>query len=169
MDLGKFTGQVVYDATQDLYFLELRGVRLPFKTNPIEATEVKLVAPGKTDKDKNSTLLLGLLGKNVHQAILLINPDEAMELAPEISDIQRYVQMVNPKKFGGVVYTQSNDERIAVRSLEDATSRKPIVQIKGPESGAEATRVSVLGTGQFVIEGKTSKKSTRQRTSYRSR
>ena len=160
--IGKFAGQVVYDSEKELYFLELRGARLPFKTSPIEALKVKLQAPGKNDKEKNSALLLGLLGKDVLHTTILINPDEENEIEPAVSDLMLYLQMVNPRKVAGLAYTkpggklkQSTIKGPQIQSFEDASAQETIVLIKGPKFGAKETVVRVLGEGRFVIEGRT--------------
>ena len=42
-----------------------------------------------------------------------------------------------------------------IQALKDAKPETPIIQIKGPGSGASKTRVAVLGDGKVVVEGKT--------------
>lgn len=163
MKLGKFVGRVVYDSEKEYYFLELRGARFPFKTDPREVLKVSLEAPGKDELAKNSALLLGLLSKKVLHTTILINPDEENEVMPAVTDLKRYLQMVNPKKFAGIAYTKPGGKLkksvvkgSQVQSLEDdATPRTPLVQIRGPKGGANSTAVRVLGGGKFIIEGKT--------------
>ncbi|KKK71186.1 hypothetical protein LCGC14_2916450, partial [marine sediment metagenome] len=106
MNLGKFFGQVTYDEEQDYYFLELRGARFPFKTSPIEAQDVLLEAPGKDILEKNTSLLYGIMGKEVLNATLLIDPNEEDEVMPAANDIARYIQIANRKKFAGIAYTK---------------------------------------------------------------
>jgi hypothetical protein len=162
MNVGRFFGQVTYDQEKDYYLLELRGVRFPFKRSPIEAQDVLLEAPGKKDVEKNTKLLYGILGKEVSYATLLINPDEEDKVMPAATDIQRYIQIANRKKFGGIAYTKpggklkrSVRKGPQIQALKDATSKTPIIQLKGPESGAKKTKVSVLGDGKVIVEGKT--------------
>jgi len=162
MSLGKFIGQVVYDEEKDYYFLELRGARFPFKTSPIQAQEALLEAPGKNELEKNTSLLYGILGPEVLHATLLINPDEEDDVMPAASDIAQYIQIVNRRKFAGLAYTkpggklkQSVVKGSQIQALKDATSKTPIIQIKGPKSGARDTKVSVMKAGKVVVEGKT--------------
>lgn len=42
-----------------------------------------------------------------------------------------------------------------VRTLDEATAKRPLIQLKGPKSGAIKTGVSVVGPGQIIVEGKT--------------
>jgi hypothetical protein len=162
MRLGKFFGQVVYNHEKDLYFLELRGVRFPFKSSPIEAQDVLLEASGKTDLEKNTSLLYGVLGKKVVHATLLIDPNEEDEVMPAVADLARYIQIANRSKFAGIAYTKSGGKlkrSIAkgpqIQALEDATAKTPIVLIKGPKSGAKKTRVVATEGGKVIVEGKT--------------
>lgn len=159
MNLGKFPGQVVYDSAKDYYFLELRGARFPFKTSPITAQEVLLEAQGKNVLEKNTSLLYGILGAKVLHTVILINPDEENDVMPAVMDIAQYINITNSKKYGGIVYTKpggklkSPDNKI--QALKNATIKNPIIQIKGPKSGAEKTRVAVIGNGKVIVEGKT--------------
>jgi len=105
INLGKFLGKVTYDAEKDYYYLELKGARFPLKTNPQEALKVLLEAPGKDELEKNSALLLGLLGKDIFQVTILINPDEQDELAPALADLERYLKMVGRGRYAGVAYS----------------------------------------------------------------
>jgi hypothetical protein len=162
MNLGKFFGQVTYDKEQDYYFLELRGARFPFKSSPIEAQSVLLEAPGKTDLEKNTSLLYGIMGKEVLNVTLLIDPNEEDEVMPAATDIQRYIQIANPRKFAGIAYTKeggklkrSVKKGSQIQALKDATTKTPKILIKGPKSGAKETRVSVHSNGKVVVEGKT--------------
>jgi hypothetical protein len=163
MNMGKFIGQVAYNEEKDLYSLQLRGARFPFKASPMQAKEVKLEAEGKDALEKNTSLLYGILGPDVEYATLLINPDEEDEVMPAITDIARYIQIVNPAKFAGLAYTKSGgkmEKSVAkgsqIQALEkDATSKTPIVQIKGPKSGATETKVEVVDAGKVIVEGKT--------------
>jgi len=163
MNLGKFIGQVVYDQEKDYYFLELRGARFPFKTSPIQAQEVPLDAPGKNELEKNTALLYGMIGQQVLHTTILINPDEEDEVMPAASDLARYIQIANPRKLAGIAYTKPGGKlkRSVVKGSQiqslakDVTPQTPLIQIKGPKSGANSTRVRVLGGGKFVIEGET--------------
>ena len=162
MNLGKFFGQVTYDKEQDYYFLELRGARFPFKSSPIEAQSVLLEAPGKTDLEKNTSLLYGIMGKEVLNVTLLIDPNEEDEVMPAATDLQRYIQIANPRKFAGIAYTKeggklkrSVKKGSQIQALKDATTKTPKILIKGPKSGAKETKVSVVGDGKVVVEGKT--------------
>ena len=162
MNLGKFIGQVVYDDEKDYYFLELKGVRFPFKTSPIMAQEILLDAPGKNKAEKNTSLLYGILGPDVSHATILINPDEEEDVMPAVTDIARYIKIINPRKYAGLAYTKSGGKLkrsvirgLQIQDIEDATPRTPIIQIKTSDSGSNKTRVSVLGDGKVVIEGKT--------------
>lgn len=162
MRLGKFFGGVTYDREKDYYFLTLMGARFPFKTSPLEAQEVPLKAPGKTDLEKNTALLYGILGKEVSHATLLIDPNEEDEVMPAVADIARYIQIANPKKFAGVAFTKPGgklEHSVArgpqIQALKDATVKTPIILIKGPKSGAKNTRVSAIGDGKVIVEGKT--------------
>jgi len=162
MNLGRFIGQVVYSKEKDYYFLELKGARFPFKTSPLEAQNVSLKAPGKNQLEKNSSLLYGILGKEVLHTTLLINPDEEDEVMPAANDLAQYIQIANKRKFAGLAYTKPGGKLkrsvvmgSQIQTLEDATSETPIIQIKGPKSGANNTRVWVIGGGKVVVEGKT--------------
>lgn len=162
MNLGRFFGQVTYDEEQDYYFLELRGARFPFKTSPIEAQNVLLEAPGKTDLEKNTSLLYGIMGKEVLNVTLLINPDEEDEVMPAANDIARYIQIANRRKFAGIAYTKEGGKLkksvvrgSQIQALKDATTKTPKILIKGPKSGAKKTRVSAVGGGKVIVEGKT--------------
>ncbi|MBW8041723.1 MAG: hypothetical protein FVQ85_17240 [Planctomycetes bacterium] len=162
MNLGKFFGQVTYDQEKGYYFLELRGARFPFKSSPIEAQEVLLEAPGKKDLEKNTSLLYEILGKEVLHTTVLIDPNEEDEVMPAATDIARYIQIANRRKFAGIAYTKPGGKlkRSVVRgsqiqALKDATAKTPIVLIKGPKSGAKKTKVSVIGDGKVIVEGKT--------------
>ncbi|MFQ5906795.1 MAG: hypothetical protein ACE5JA_09515 [bacterium] len=163
MFIGKFPGTVVYDAEQGYYFLELRGARLPFKTSPREALEVRLEARGKNIQEKNRSLLYGMLGPEVLHTTLLINPDEEDEVMPAVEDLARYIRITNPRKFAGFAYTKPGGDlkRSVVKGSQiqsfhkDASPTTPLVLIKGPKSGARSTRVRVLDGGKFVVEGET--------------
>lgn len=163
MSLGTFPGQVIYDEEKELYLLELRGARFPFKASPIKAQAVPLEAKGKDALEKNTSLLYGILGEDVMYTTLLINPDEEAEVMPAVADIARYMQMVNPSKFNGIAYTKSGgklekavSKGSQIQSLKkNAKSETPVIQIKGPNSGAENTRVAVMGNGKVIVEGKT--------------
>lgn len=163
MSLGSFPGQVIYDEEKELYLLELRGARFPFKASPIKAQTVPLEAKGKNALEKNSALLYGILGEAVMYTTLLMNPDEEAEVMPAVADISRYIQMVNPSKFNGMAYTKSGgklektvSKGSQIQSLEkDARSETPVIQIKGPRSGAEKTQVAVMDNGKVIVEGKT--------------
>lgn len=162
MNLGKFFGQVTYDEEKDYYFLELRGARFPFKSSPIEAQDVFLEAPGENDLEKNTSLLYEILGKDVLHATVLIDPNEEDKVMPAATDIARYIQIANQRKFAGFAYTKPGGKLkrsvlrgSQIQALKDATTKTPIIQIKGPESGAKKTKVSVLGGGKVLIEGKT--------------
>ena len=161
--MGMYEGRVSYDSEKGYYFIEVRGARFPFKTDPREALKVSLEAPGEDSLAKHSALLLGMLGKKVSQATILINPDEEDEVMPAVSDLALYLQIVNRRKFNGLAYTKaggklekSNQKGRQIQSLDsDANASNPIIQVKGPKSGASETVVRVLGNGKFVIEGKT--------------
>jgi len=161
--MGMYEGRVSYDSEKGYYFIEVRGARFPFKTDPREALKVSLEAPGEDSLAKHSALLLGMMGKKVSQATILINPDEEDEVMPAVSDLALYLQIVNRRKFNGLAYTkaggkleQSNQKGRQIQSLDsDANASNPIIQVKGPKSGASETVVRVLGNGKFVIEGKT--------------
>ncbi len=162
MNLGKFFGQVTYDKEQDYYFLELRGARFPFKSSPIEAQDVLLKAPGKTNIEKNTSLLYGIMGKEVLNVTLLIDPNEEDEVMPAATDIARYIQIANRRKFAGIAYTKPGGKLkksvvrgSQIQALNDATTKTPKILIKGPKSGAKKTRVLVTGGGKVIVEGKT--------------
>jgi hypothetical protein len=162
MKLGKFIGEVTYDEEQDYYFLELQGARFPFKTSPLQALNVRLDAPGKSELEKNTNLLYGIIGSEVLYVTLLINPDEEDEIMPAVEDLTRYIQIVNPKKFAGFAYIKPGGKvnysvikGSQIQSLDNATLETPIIQIMGPGSGANETTVKMLGEGRFIIEGKT--------------
>ncbi len=163
MNMGKFIGQVAYDEEKDSYSLQLRGARFPFKASPIQAQQVKLEAEGKDVLEKNTALLYGIVGPDVSHATLLINPDEEDEVMPAAADIARYIQIVNPEKFAGIAYTKpggklenSVKNGSVIQALDkDATSETPVIQIKGPKSGATKTEVTVIGDGKVIVEGKT--------------
>ena len=161
--LGMYEGRVIYDSEQGYYYIEARGARFPFKTNPKEALKVPLEAPGEDLLAKHSALLLGMMGKEVVHTTILFNPDEENEVMPAVRDVALYLQIVNRTKYNGLAYTKSGGkfkesarERPQIQSLDsDASPATPIIQIKGPKSGAKETVVRVLGNGRFVIEGKT--------------
>jgi hypothetical protein len=163
MNLGKFFGQVIYDEDKDYYFLELRGARFPFKTSPIEAQNVLLEALGEDDLEKNTSLLYGIMGKDVLNVTLLIDPNEEDEVMPAAEDLARYIQIANRRKFAGIAYTKPGGKlkRSVVKGSQiqsfnkDATAKTPKILIKGPKSGAKQTKVSVIGKGKVVVEGKT--------------
>ncbi len=163
ISLGKFRGSVSYNSEEDLYVLALQGARFPFKTSPKAALEVELDAPGEDDLEKNTSLLYGLLGPDVRHATLLIDPAEEAELGPAIADLATYIQIAGPGKFAGLAYTRKGGEleRSVIRgeqiqSLDtDATLATPLVLLRGPKGGAEATGVKVLGGGRFIVEGET--------------
>lgn len=182
---GRFMGEVLRDEASGLYFLQLRGARLPFKASPLQAQSVDLQAPGQKPLEKNTALLYAIMGKEVEGAKLLINPDEEEQVAPAAEDIARYVRVTNTRKFAGVAYTKSRGKFQppessasvveaaahqhglqvveveqakasvgATRSLEEGTAQRPLIQLKGPKSGATRTGVSVVGRGQILVEGK---------------
>lgn len=163
IQLGMYEGEVSYDSKDGYYYIEVRGARFPFKTDPREALKVPLEAPGEDQLAKHSALLLGMMGKKVSHTTILINPDEENEVMPAVTDLALYIQIVNQKKFNGFAYTKDGGkvkkslrEGRQIRSLDsDASLTAPIVQIKGPKSGARQTSVKVLGNGKFVIEGRT--------------
>ncbi|UCD71217.1 MAG: hypothetical protein JSW70_09495, partial [Syntrophobacterales bacterium] len=55
--LGMYEGRVSYDSEKGYYFIEVRGARFPFKTDPREALKVPLEAPGEDSLAKHSALL----------------------------------------------------------------------------------------------------------------
>jgi len=161
--LGMYEGRVSFDSEKGYYFIEVRGARFPFKTDPRDALRVPLEAPGEDSLAKHSALLLGMMGKKVSQTTILINPDEEDEVMPAVSDLALYLQIVDRRKFNGIAYTKaggkmekSNRKGRQIQSLDsDASATDPVIQMKGPKSGAGQTAVRVLGGGKFVIEGKT--------------
>jgi len=162
IQMGMFEGRISYDSEEGYYFIEVRGARFPFKTDPREALQVPLEAPGEDALAKHSALLLGMMGEGVLHTTILINPDEEEEVMPAVTDLALYIQIVNPKKFAGVAYTKPGGKMEnsvvkgpQIQSLDDATPETTIVQIKGPRSGAQSTAVRVLGGGKFIIEGET--------------
>lgn len=162
MTIGRFPGEVVYDEEKDFYFLELRGARLPFKSSPLEAQSIRLEAEGKTDLEKNTSLLYTIMGKGVQNATVLINPDEEDEVMPAAEDIARYIQIANPRKFSGIAYTKEGGQMersvrrgSQIRTLDDATPETSIIYLKGPKGGANKTGVFVAGKGQVIVEGET--------------
>ena len=163
IQLGMYEGQVSYDSEKDCYYIEARGARFPFKTDPRKALKVPFEARGKDLLAKHSALLLGMMGKKVVSTTILINPDEEEDVMPAVSDLALYLQIVNRNKFNGLAYTKpggkakkSIREGNQIQSLDsDASPMTPIIQIKGPKSGAGQTMVRVLGNGKFVIVGKT--------------
>ena len=82
--LGMYEGRVSYDSEKGCYFIEVRGARFPFKTDPREALKVPLEAPGEDSLAKHSALLLGMMGKKVSHTTILINPDEEDEVMPAV-------------------------------------------------------------------------------------
>ncbi|UCE35008.1 MAG: hypothetical protein JSV55_02515 [Deltaproteobacteria bacterium] len=163
IQLGMYEGRVDYDSKLGYYYIEARGARFPFKTDPREALTVTLDAPGKDLLAKHSALLLGMMGKKVARTTILINPDEEDEVMPAVRDLALYLQIVNRSKFNGIAYTKPGSKSPAsvkdgsqIQSLDsDATPMTPVIQLKGPKSGGQETLVRVLGDGKFVIEGKT--------------
>lgn len=161
--LGMYEGKVSYDSEKGYYIIEVRGARFPFKTDPREALKVPLEAPGKDSLDKHSALLIGMIGKKVYHTTILINPDEEDEVMPAVTDLALYLQIVNRRKFNGLAYTKAGGKSTEpnlkgpqIQSLDsDASPTNPIIEIKGPRSGARKTVVRVLGNGKFVVEGKT--------------
>ncbi len=160
--MGMYEGRVSYDSEKGCYFIEVRGARFPFKTDPRQALKVPLEAPGEDSLAKHSALLLGMMGKKVSHTTILINPDEENEVMPAVSDLALYLQIVNRRKFNGLAYTKaggklekSNQKGRQIQSMDsDASATNPVIQIKGPKSGASQTAVRVLGDGKFIIEGK---------------
>lgn len=184
MNLGRIMGEVVQEKPDDLYFLQVRGARLPFKASPLQAQSVDLQAPGEKPLEKNTALLYALMGKEVEGAALLINPEEEDQVTPAAQDIARYVRVANPRKFAGVAYTKPGGkfapaeslastvqalaqqhgiqiaetqptETSAIRTIGQGTAQRPLIQLKGPKSGATRTGVSVVRPGQILVEGKT--------------
>ena len=184
MNLGRIMGEVVQEKPNDLYFLQVRGARLPFKASPLQAQSIDLQAPGQKALEKNTALLYAILGKEVEGAALLINPEEEDQVAPAAQDIVRYMRVANPRKFAGVAYTKPGGkyepaesststvqavaqkhgiqiaetqptETSTIRALDHGTAQRPLIQLKGPKSGATRTGVSVVGPGQILVEGKT--------------
>ncbi len=162
MSLGRFSGQVVYDKEKDYYFLELRGARFPFKASPLQIKDILLEAPGANELEKNTALLYGIVGPKVSQTTILVNPAEEDEVKPAFNDIQRYIKIINRRKFGGIAYTnplgklqKSPGKDSQIKTIGDATSKAPMIQLKGPQSGATQTRVLVAGNGKIIVEGKT--------------
>ena len=163
IQLGMYEGRVSYDTKDGYYYVEVRGARFPFKTDPREALKVPLEALGKDSLAKHSALLLGMMGKEVSYTTILINPEEENEVMPALNDLALYLQIVNKTKYNGFAYTKSGGRSKKsigkgrqILSLDsDASSATPIVQIRGPKSGARETAVRVLGKGKFVIEGRT--------------
>ena len=140
MTIGRFPGEVVYDEKEDLYFLELRGARLPFKSYPLDAQSIRLEAEGGTALEKNSALLYTIMGKEVQNTTVLINPDEEDEVMPAAEDIARYIQIANPRKFSGIAYTKEGGKMkrsvrrgAQIRTLDDATPKTSIIYLKGPQ------------------------------------
>ena len=163
IQLGMYRGRVVYDEEEGYYFIEARGARFPFKTDPREALKVLLEAPGQDILAKHSALLLGMIGEGVLHTTILINPDEEDDVMPAVNDLALYLQIANPRKFAGIAYTKPGGKLEnsvvkgpQIQSLDsDATPETTIVEIRGPKSGAQSTAVRVLGGGKFIIEGKT--------------
>jgi hypothetical protein len=161
LHLGGIPGRVVYDEGERLYYLEVKGARFPFMSSPLAALDVPLEARGKTRLEKNTSLIYGILGRDVLHTTVLVNPEEEQDVMPAVTDIARAIQIVNKKKFAGVAYTgpggklaRSVVRGSPVQNIEDATSRTPLVQLKGPKSGGSETRVQVGEGGKVVVEGK---------------
>ncbi|MFQ5810010.1 MAG: hypothetical protein ACE5JM_10360, partial [Armatimonadota bacterium] len=160
VNLGALTGRVTHDAQEGVYFLELRGARLPFKAHPRRALAVTLHAPGATPSEKHKDLLYGIMGPDIRRVTVLVDPREAEETAPAVEDLQRYIGLVAQDKLGPIAYTSQRAKATGavaaqVRQLTEATSQQPIILLRGPKGGATSTAVRVRGRGQFVIEGET--------------
>ncbi|MFW6150820.1 MAG: hypothetical protein ACOC6A_04730 [Chloroflexota bacterium] len=162
IQLGMYKGRVSYEAEEGRYFIEAKGAKFPFRTDPREAQNVVLDAPGDDVLAKNSALLLGMLGEDVLHVTILISPDEEDLVMPAVADLAMYLQVANRSKFAGVAYTapggkmeSSVAKGAQVQSLEGATRETPIIRIKGPDSGASSSGVRVLGGGRFIVQGKT--------------
>lgn len=161
VSLGAFEGKVSYDEETDYFFLELRGVRLPFRTDPRRALRVPLEAPGATVKEQNTNLLYGLIGPEVQALTLLIDRREEADVQPAVEDLLRYSGVVAPHKLGGIEYV-AEEQRAPSQAegrprpgLNDATRQKPLLLLRGPKAGAASSGVRVGGNGQFVVEGTT--------------
>jgi hypothetical protein len=162
MRFGRFAGQVRHDEAEGLYYLELRGARFPFRSSPLRAQHVALDAPGEGPLEKNTALIYGILGEEVRHVTLLVDPDEEDEVMPAANDLATAVRMVNARKFAGLAYTKPGGKLEhpvlkgpRIQNLEDATAATPIIRLRGPGGGAEATRVRVDGRGQVLVEGRT--------------
>lgn len=162
MKFGRFVGQVRRDEADSLYYLELRGARFPFRSSPLRAQHVTLDAPGESVLEKNTALIHGILGERVRHATLLVDPAEEDEVMPAANDLAMAIRIVNARKFAGLAYTGAGgkmENPVAkgprVRRFEDATAATPIIRLRGPRGGAEATRVHVAEGGRVLVEGKT--------------
>lgn len=162
MDMGRFMGEVVYDEEKGYYFLQLRGARFPFKASPADAQDVPLEAAGNSPIEKNTTLMYGIMGRDVLNTTILVSPDEEEEAMPAATDIARYMRIVNPKKLAGLAYTKQGGKLKQsvmigpqVQSLDDASSATPKILLRGPKSGATKTRVLVGRGGRITVEGDT--------------
>ena len=160
MSFGSFQGQVDYDQEKDYYLLQLRGARFPFKASPLDARKVAIEAPGDTARDQNTALIYGILGQQVAYATILVNPDEEEQAMPAATDLARYLRIVNPRKFAGLAYTKEGgdlEHSVAigaqVQSWQEATAKTPKILLKGPKSGADATRVTLAEGGRVTVEG----------------
>lgn len=161
VSLGAFKGTVSHDKEKDMYSVQLRGARLPFKADPRRASEVPLRAPGDTPKDKNRELLYGIMGPEVKGVTLVADEREKEQVKPAVEDLERYITIVAADKFKGAIYSKLDGEQAHARPeggkpgrLEDATVNEPVVLLRGPKAGAASTGVEVRPNGQFVIEGK---------------
>jgi hypothetical protein len=141
INFGRFMGEVVREETNGMYFLQLRGARLPFKASPLQAQSVELQAPGQKALEKNTALLYAIMGKEVEGATLLINPEEEDQVLPAAQDIARYVKVANSRKFAGVAYT------------------KPGGKLQPPETSASAVQAIAQKYGVQIAEAQPPKAS----------
>lgn len=123
-----------------------------------------LEAPGQEIREKNYALLTEMMGPNVRHVTIVINPEEEDDIEDTVAFLRLYIKMANQRKDNGVAYTKlggkldnSVEYGPQIRSLNEATPETPIILVKGPKSGAESTKVSVLGYGKIIIEGITYK------------
>lgn len=158
---GPFEGKVEYDTADGYHYVKLRGVRFPLKGSPMRAQEVHLDAPGRTLLEKNTALLHSMLGPDVAVVRVAVSAEDKNAM-PAATDIARYLQMTNRRKFGGLVYLGEDEKTDKAAEAgrptvsEGAASPKlPLVVLQGPDAGSVSTRVAVASPGVVRVEGKT--------------
>jgi hypothetical protein len=140
-------GSINYDEAKGIYFMKVRGMTFPFKTDPCEAANIEVYA----NNDPATELVEALLSRSVNTVTLLTDAKDGDESIRAADEVYSYLSI---GRGSNIVWatTEKTDLNEKIASLNDASPTNSIVYLKGPNAGATETKVRVDGN-KVIIEG----------------